>query len=109
MSSLVESFTRNELDVVTVPIQAVTLRQLDEKNEEAEPEEVVVVMESGQVKQVPVETGISDDQYIHIREGINADVKVVTGPYTTLTKVLKDSMKVELKRERGERRQYSGE
>lgn len=97
MTSVVEVFTREEKDVVTVPIQAVTLRKAKKDDEDDDTEqEVVFTFNNGKVKEVPVETGISDDTYIHIRDGIDADKEVVVGPYSTLTKILRDSMSVEI-------------
>jgi HlyD family secretion protein len=105
MSSLVEIFTRSVEGVVSVPIQAVTLREKPgAKDEEAEPEEVVFRFAEGKVRKVPVSTGISDDRYIEIREGLNDGEQVVIGPYTTLTRTLKDSMDVQIKKEGGYQR-----
>lgn len=100
MSSLVEIFTRHVNQVVTVPIQSVTLRQPEGAEKDADPEEVVFRFQEGKVRKVPVSTGISDDRYIEIREGLQAGEQVVIGPYTTLTKELKDSMEVRIRKPR---------
>ncbi|MEM6800150.1 MAG: efflux RND transporter periplasmic adaptor subunit, partial [Bacteroidota bacterium] len=94
--------------VVAVPIQAVTLRKPQggdqegpkdeggaEKNKEQESKEVIFVYQGGKVEQVQVETGISDDTYIEISEGLEADTEIVTGNYNTLSKILRDGMEVE--------------
>ncbi|MEZ4777529.1 MAG: efflux RND transporter periplasmic adaptor subunit [Bacteroidia bacterium] len=95
MTALVEIYTRSEVDVTTVPIQAVTLRN----DSLGEGKEVVFIYENGKVSQVQVETGISDDSHIRIISGVNPDQKVVTGPYTILSKRLKDGMDVEESKE----------
>ncbi|RMG67703.1 MAG: efflux RND transporter periplasmic adaptor subunit [Bacteroidetes bacterium] len=91
MTALVEIYTRQEKNAIAVPIQAVTLR---EQAEGEDPQEVVFRLGDGQVEQVPVRTGISDDTHIQILEGLEAGQTVVTGPYTTLTRELKDAMPV---------------
>lgn len=110
MTSLVEIYTQKVNDAVVVPISAVTLSREAPKdttqtqastNEEEERQEVVFVLENDAVKEVPVEIGISDDNFIVIKDGIDAGVEVVTGPYTTLTKRLEDGMKVKKTESRG--------
>ncbi|MEM6347005.1 MAG: efflux RND transporter periplasmic adaptor subunit [Bacteroidota bacterium] len=101
MSSLIEIFTRNSEGVVTVPIQAVTLRQPKE-DKDADPEEVVFRYTDGKVQRVKVLTGISDDKYIEIAEGLDVDDQVVVGPYSILTKTLQDSASVRIRRDRAE-------
>jgi len=98
MTSLVEIYTETAENVVAVPIQAVTLSKQtasDSLSAAATPREVVFVVENGKVKEVPIVTGISDDNFIEVRDGLGSAQRVVTGPYTVLTKVLKDGMEVE--------------
>ena len=99
MTSLVEIYTSQEDDAIVVPIQAVTLRD-QEGSDSDEQEEVVFVYDNNQVSRVAIESGISDNQFIHIKSGLQADQEVVTGPYTTLTRELKDGMEVEKKETR---------
>lgn len=57
-----------------------------------EPEEVVfTVEEENRTKIVPVEIGISDDNFMQIKSGIEEGAKVVTGPYRAVSKELSDS------------------
>ena len=46
-------------------------------------------MEGDTVKAVEVTTGIQDDSYIEILSGIKKGDKVVTGPYSVLSRRLK--------------------
>lgn len=59
---------------------------------------VVFVIEEGKAKAVPVETGISDQQYVEITGGIEAGTEVVTGPFRVLDE-LKDGQPVTLEQE----------
>ncbi len=119
MSALMEIYTDRVIDVVAVPLQAVTLHHEPKKEEKPEgfgppdedapkleeqkaakptdapKKEVVFIYENGKVKEVPVKIGISDDDYIELKDGVSAGAKVVIGPYTVLTKELQDGMEVE--------------
>ncbi len=56
---------------------------------------VFVMNESGNSVQIrPVKTGVQDDSYIHILEGIKEGEEVVTGPYELLSKQLNPGDKV---------------
>ncbi|MET0392413.1 MAG: efflux RND transporter periplasmic adaptor subunit [Chitinophagaceae bacterium] len=58
-------------------------------------EEVVfVVQPDGTVKKVVVVSGIQDLNYIEITGGLKGGEEVVTGPYTAVSKTLKDGAKV---------------
>lgn len=101
MTSLVEIYTQSAQDIVAVPIQAVTLGKSTSKDSAAnssnrDVQEVVYTVKGGQVTEVPVVTGISDDTHIEIRDGLAQDETVVTGPYTVLTKELKNGSQVQI-------------
>lgn len=55
----------------------------------------VFTYKNGIVKQVEVQTGIQNDQFIQIKSGLSAGTEVVSGPYSTINNKLKDGMKVE--------------
>jgi HlyD family secretion protein len=99
MTALVEIFTEWQQDAVTVPIQSVTLskkkdKKKDEEKKDTKPQEVVYVVKDGLAREVAVNTGISDETHMVIKGGVQEGEKVVIGPYTTLTKTLKDSTEV---------------
>ncbi len=48
---------------------------------------------------VNVETGIQDNEYIQILSGLTTDQVVITGPYSTVSRKLKNGMEVEEKKE----------
>src|SRR4029078_5195625 len=60
-------------------------------------EEVVYITQpDGKVKKVIVKTDIQDINYIEIISGLKEGDEVVTGPYTTVSKTLKDGTKVKV-------------
>lgn len=113
MSCNVEIMTETRNNVLAVPIQSVTVRGLEsQKKEENQSEEDIVsvenkkeeidprnlegvfVVENGKVKFVKVKTGISDDTYIEIINGLKGDEEVVTGSYRAISRELKDGSRV---------------
>ncbi len=97
MSAVATIYTAKAVDQVTIPIQAVTLERLEgEEGQDKDPKEIVFVFDekTSTVESRPVKTGISDDMYIVIKSGINANQEVVTGPYATVTKTLRSDMQV---------------
>jgi len=99
MSASVDIITEAKDDVLVVPIQSVGMRVVDEDAKDAEFEEVVFVYEGDTARLVPVATGIQDDEYIHILNGINEKVEVISGPYTAISKELESGSEVSLKEE----------
>lgn len=109
MSASVEINTETAEDVVSVPIQSVTTREKEDKkkknnrqlvkndNNEEEKEadrrddlmEVVFVVQGDTVNMVPVRTGVQDDSYIQIKSGLKTGDKVVSGPYSAISRKLK--------------------
>lgn len=55
---------------------------------------VVFVRKDGTVKMVNVETGIADTTHMEIKSGLKPDEEIVTGPFSVVTRVLKDGDKV---------------
>jgi len=102
MSASVDINTNTEKDVLTVPIQAVTTRDLnqaekkkpgkkkDKKKKEVEEniKEVVFVIEADTARMIQVKTGIQDDKYIQILEGLTEGMEIIEGPYSVVSKKL---------------------
>ncbi len=118
MSGTVDIYTKTVHDVVSVPIQAVTVRDFvklkikpgDETpadTTETSPEpslkedlrKVVFLVEDGKAKMVEVETGISDDTHIEIKRGLQGGEEVVIGPYRVVSRTLKPDDPVTVKKE----------
>lgn len=66
------------------------------KTQDAKEVECVFVLENNNVKLVPVEIGIQDNNYIEIKKGLNVSQKVVSAPYSAIAKLLKDGDAVEV-------------
>jgi HlyD family secretion protein len=112
MSATVDIMTEIKSDVLSVPIQAVTTRSdsslaenpeeepSDEEEEVEEDEEmnevVFMVNEEDKAEAVIVKTGIQDNNYIQILEGVNDDDEIITAPYNAISKKLKADASVEV-------------
>ncbi|MCX7862756.1 MAG: efflux RND transporter periplasmic adaptor subunit [Bacteroidales bacterium] len=99
MSATVDIRTKNEKNVIAVPLQAVTTRPdtillslkipFDHNKKKKVIECVFRISPNETIELIPVETGIQNDEWIHIIKGINENDEVVTGPFNLLSKKLK--------------------
>ncbi len=126
MSGTVDIRTNTVVDVVSVPIQAVTVRnfaedediesdtetadsdstsQSDETTEalrtnrssqEEDFRKVVFLNDNGVAKRVEVETGISDNTHIQILSGVREGDEIVTGNYRILSRELQKGDKIKV-------------
>lgn len=122
MSATVDIQTERKTNVLSVPIQAVSVKidstkmdsgsmddnatasndDSDKKkkvstDESNKPQEIVyVVMPSNKIKQVPVTTGIQDDSYIEVKSGLTDSMNVVVAPFSVISRRLKDSVLVQV-------------
>lgn len=111
MTATVDIITDYRSDVIGVPISSIVIKtdtstvkgaKKKEKKIESEIEEkfeCVFVKEGDKAKLKVIETGIQDDTNIEIISGLNEDDEVITGPYNTVTKSLKNGDSIELKKE----------
>ena len=90
-----------------VPIQSVGVRVLDEDADEDEYEEIIFVYEADTARMVPVRTGIQDDEYIHITEGLQAGTDVISGPYSAISKELDNGTELRKKEEEDDDKERS--
>ncbi|HMQ79861.1 MAG TPA: efflux RND transporter periplasmic adaptor subunit [Ignavibacteria bacterium] len=118
MSCNADIKVNSKADVIAIPIQCVTARE-EEKQENTEnedvkrksdenlkkkekPKEVVFIVEEGsptKVKMVQVKTGISDDKYIEVLEGLQPEQVVVKGPYKAISKELEEGTVIKVDNE----------
>jgi HlyD family secretion protein len=63
---------------------------------------VVFVKTGGTVKMTSVETGIGDTTHIEIKSGLKVGDEVVSGPFSVITRVLKDGAKVRVDKPKAE-------
>jgi HlyD family secretion protein len=98
MSATVEIQTYKNSNTLSIPIQSVTSRELksDEKEKSEEKNFIVFVYSNGKVSERKVKTGIQDNNYISINDGLKEGEEVVTFPYSAITKTLKDGMEVKV-------------
>jgi HlyD family secretion protein len=121
MSATVDIETQTAKNVVSVPIQSVTVRDFakDKVTDKADSDtadiiltsasdeddmiiqkedirKVVFVVEDGKARRREVQTGISDNSHIQILSGLKAGEEVVIGSYRTLSNLLKDGDKVKV-------------
>ncbi len=102
MSASVEINTNTEKDVLTVPIQSVTTREIDadkKKKKNADDDnvkEVVFVTSAGSSEMVVVTTGIQDDNYIQILTGLEDGDEIITGPYSAVAKKLENGKVIQV-------------
>lgn len=114
MSATVDISTQTAYDVVSIPIQAVTVRDFANDPVDAQTDttksdttstqkrsstredfrRVVFVNEDGTAKRVEVETGISDNTYIQVTSGLREGDEVVTGSYRILSRELNDNDRI---------------
>ena len=103
MTATVDILTNTKKDVVAVPISAKMIKKKSEINpntpkEDADKkQEVVFVLKNGKAELRAVNTGIQDNVNIEILSGISKDETIITGPYQTITKILKNGDKVNVK------------
>lgn len=105
MSASVDIYTNEVKDAPSVPIQSVTAREIEkddeaDSNEEKEFKEVVFVYSEDTVSMIEVTTGIQDDEFIEILEGLTDSMKVVTGPYSAISTKLDDGDDVHIKKDK---------
>jgi len=109
MSASADIQTRTAPNVLSVPLNAVTTRDMNAdstnnaasnknmqnaSNSDSTQEVVFVIQKDGTVKMTPVKTSIQDLNYIQVTSGLQAGDEVVTGPYSTVSKLLKNKDKV---------------
>jgi HlyD family secretion protein len=112
MSTTVEIRTQTKLNILTVPIQAVTTRsdslnnnaaagltEVDPNQQNNQPKvtakpselkEIVFIAKGDSAKMVVVKTGIQDNQYIEIKEGLKGDEDIISAPFSAISRKLKD-------------------
>jgi len=112
MSASVEILTKYVSNVLTIAIPAVTTRddtssyrssggknhekkKEDKVNIENDVQEYVFLYKDGKVILRKVKTGVQDDNYFEITEGLEEGEEVVTAPYRAISKKLKNKQPVE--------------
>lgn len=107
MSASVDIYTEEESGVLSLPIQAVTVREKEESKDKDDDEleeddlmTVVFIMEGDTARMAEVATGIQDDEFIHITSGVGSGDKIITGPYQAVSKKLKEGKTVSIRKKK---------
>jgi HlyD family secretion protein len=99
MSATVDILTESKKDIIAVPIQSVTTRNDTTKVTSSSEDEIrtlVFVTDGEYALAKDVKTGIQDNNYIEILSGIEDSARVVSAPFSAISKKLSDSTLVEI-------------
>lgn len=110
MTATVDIITDKRENVVGVPISAIVIKTDTSSTKKAikkdaiesdseEKFECVFIKEGDKAKLRVVKTGVQDNTNIEIVEGLQENDEIITGPYNTVTKSLKNGDAVEIKKE----------
>lgn len=119
MTASLDVFTDHKAKVLTVPLSAVASRSMKPKDKSkgkekkvkeemteqekrreesaAQKTEIVFVFDGNKVEMRPVRTGIADFEQIEILQGLKQGEKIVTGPFSAITKTLETGDLVKLR------------
>jgi HlyD family secretion protein len=108
MTATVDIITNKKVNIIGVPISSIVIKTDTSSSKSkkiiketissnTEKFECVFVKNGDTAKLRVITTGIQDDSNIEITSGLNEDDEVITGPYNTVTKILKSGDKVESK------------
>lgn len=108
MSVSVDIQTQRELNALSVPIEAVTTRgdSLGTQpasvalEENRKPIEMIFVARGDSAYAIPVQTGIQDSKYIHLKTPIDDSARVIVAPYSAVSRDLKNRTKIRAKRKK---------
>ena len=121
MSGTVDVFTKTVMSAVAVPIQAVTVRdfnQLEDDDADADSTDnevkldvndpgftedlrkVVFIVEEDKANMIEIETGISDDTHIEVKTGLHGGEKIIIGPYRAVSRTLEPDDAVQENKDR---------
>ena len=118
MTASADVFTKTNENAVSVPIQSVAVRTVDQLTTEGEERadaekrytadkdgfvEIVFCIEGGKAVAKQVKTGIQSDDLIEILSGLSENEEVVTGSYRAISKDLINGAQVSINNEPGSR------
>ena len=103
MSASLDIQTNRTDNVFAIPVQSVVLlkdstdsisKSKSSTTASLKQKEIVYLYLNGKATVKPVKTGIQDNYFIEIKEGLTEKDEVITGPYSIITKRLKEGMVV---------------
>jgi HlyD family secretion protein len=100
MSATVDIQTESKPDVLSVPIQSVTTRTDTTKTRATPSNEdirtLVFITDGKYALAKDVKTGIQDNNYIEILSGVTLNDRVISAPFSAISKKLSDSTLIEI-------------
>lgn len=97
MTATVDIITNRKDNIIGVPISAIVIKNDTTATGSTDQKyEAVFLKEGTKAELRKVSTGIQDDSNIEITEGLTEGETVITGPYNTVTKSLKEGDDVEV-------------
>jgi HlyD family secretion protein len=100
MSASVDIRTQSKFDVLTVPIQSVTTRTDTTKTSgtvsSKDIRTIVFITDGKYALAKDVKTGIQDNSFIEILSGVNVNDRVISAPFSAISKKLSDSTLIEI-------------
>jgi HlyD family secretion protein len=100
MSATVDIHTQTKADIITVPIQSVTTRTDTTKvtgtASDKDIRTIIFVTDGKYALAKDVTTGIQDNSYIEILSGASVNDRVISAPFSAISKKLSDSTLIEI-------------
>jgi HlyD family secretion protein len=100
MSATVDIQTEIREDIITVPIQSVTIRtdttKVVQNLSDEEIRTLVFLTDGERALAKDIKTGIQDNSYIEVISGVSEGDRVVSAPFSAISKKLSDSTLVEI-------------
>jgi HlyD family secretion protein len=100
MSATVDIRTQSKPDIITVPIQSVTTRtdttKIGGTKSEKDIRTIVFVTDGKYALAKDVKTGIQDNSYIEVLSGVALNDRVISAPFSAISKKLSDSTLIEV-------------
>ncbi|RXG24681.1 MULTISPECIES: efflux RND transporter periplasmic adaptor subunit [Leeuwenhoekiella] len=100
MTATVDIITNSVKDAIAVPISAIVIKNDTTTSSFGDNQYEAVFVKNGDKAMVKrIKTGIQDDTNIIVTTGLEIGDEVITGPYNTVTKLLKEGDLVEVKKD----------
>lgn len=96
MTATVDIETEKIKHVLSIPIKSVTMRPDSSASGQSKTCVFVYSEADKKAKLKFLSTGIQDDQFIHVPQGLSEQDRVITGPYDEIAKLLNDGDVVEI-------------
>ena len=94
LSATVDIQTQVRDSILSLPVQAVTTREMPDSRDELN--EVVFTVRADSVVMKQVKTGIQDSKFIEIISGLEPDEQVITAPYSDIAGRLQNGNRVQI-------------